>query len=484
MKVLLINPPFDYYSRHLPIGEPLSLGYLASYLMKFGYAVEILDAVADKTTRHGTYWHYGLQDNEVAKRIKEFKPDVAGITCPFSLRIDAALRVAKLVKQVDKKIITVVGGIHPTIFPLETVSHQEVDYVIIGEGEESLLALIRKIESGKKLKKIAIDGCAYKENGNIKLNQKRNFIENLDSIPLPARELLPMEFYLRRKTILYGLGGRRAASIITSRSCPRRCSFCSMYLSHGSKWRGRSAENVLGEIEELVRKYRVEEIFFMDDNLTFDKKRMMKLCELILRKGVKFRWNTPNGVRADSLDVDLARIMKKAGCVNVCIGIESGNEKIRNGVIKKGLSEEQINKALNACRKVGLPVVGFFILGIPGETEKTFADTVKMVKNLPFSMIATSFFTPLPGTKLYDDCVRNGYIEKDYWRKLKQFNIPIVETPAFNKSTLKKWEKKIYYEFLKSHLWPILFQTLTFKNDFLKIGQAKRFLLEKFGISL
>ncbi len=175
-----------------------------------------------------------------------------------------------------------------------------------------------------------------------------------------------------------------------------------MFLTHGTKWRGRSAQNVFEEIRLLVEGYKVEEIFFNDDYLTFDKERMEELCEMILSKSLKFRWNTPNGIALHSLDSELVTLMKKAGCVNICVGVESGNEMIRNKIIRKGLSEETIRKGLEICKKEGLPVVGFFILGIPGENENTFEDTIKMVKEFPFSMIATIFFTPFPGRKLYD----------------------------------------------------------------------------------
>lgn len=482
MKILLINPSFDYHSRHLLVGMPLSLAYLAAYLRKYSYEIGILDAVAGNITRKGAKWHYGLSENDIVEEVKKFKPDLVGITCSFSLRNDVTLETARLIKMIDDKIITVVGGIHPTISPLETVSVRGVDYVIIGEGEESFLSLVRHLESSNKVSELNVDGCAYKDGDEVKLIPKTKFIEDLDSIPFPARDLLPMESYIRKHTILYGLGKRRAASIITSRSCPGKCTFCCNYMSQGRKWRGRSAQNVFEEIKLLLEKYRIEEIFFLDDNLTFDKARMMELCEMILHKGLKFRWNTPNGIWAPALDIKLAGLMKKAGCVNICVGIESGNEMVRNKIIRKGVSGETIKKVLNICHKVGLPVVGFFIIGIPGENEDTFKDTIKFVKELPFTMIATSFFRPDPGTDLYNECLRKGYIEKDYWKNMKQFSTPMVETPSFNLNTLKKWEKKIYYEFFKAHFWELAYSTLTFRNDFFKWEHIARFVEEKFNI--
>lgn len=494
MKVLLINPPFEYYSRHQIFREPLSLAYLAAYLRKFGYQVKILDGVASAATNKGKLWRYGLSDQEVSAKTREYKPDVVGITCVSSLRIFDVLRIAKLIKRVDPGIKTIVGGVHPTIFPKDTVSNPEVDYVIVGEGEESLLQLIKTLESGKKLTKIDVDGCAYKQSlprlhrgkqdGRVVENPKLHFIENLDTIPYPARDLLPMDFYFKKGTVLYGLGQRNAATIITSRSCPYRCTFCSVNLIQGLKLRLRSAINVYGEIEELVKKYGVEEILVYDDNFTFDRERVIELCRMILRKKLNFRWNTPNGVRADRLDVELLSTMKRAGCVNICIGVESGNDRIRNEVIRKGLEREKIEKALKVCAKVGMPVTGFFILGTPGETGETFKDTLTMVRTMPFSMISTFFFVPIAGTKLYDDCVKDGYITRDYWKKVNRFTRPIVETPTFNSQTLKAWEKRIYFEFVRGHFWTLLFQTLTFKSEFIKIGIVKRFLSDKFGIQI
>lgn len=484
MKILLINPPFDYYSRHQIFREPLSLAYLAAYLRKFGYSVQILDGVASGISQRGKIWRYGLSDLQISQKIRELKPDIVGITCFSSLRINDTLRIAKVIKKVDQSIITVVGGVHPTIFPKETVSDKEIDYVIIGEGEESFLKLIKFIQSGKKEVKIDVDGCAYKRNGKIFMNDKTSFVKNLDTLPIPARDLIPMEFYFKQGSVLYGLGGRRAATILTSRSCPMKCTFCSVQLIQGQGLRMRSAENVFTEIEELVKKYGAEEVLVLDDNFTFNKERVVKICKMILRKKLKFRWNTPNGVRADKLDTELLSMMKKAGCANICIGIESGNDRIRNEVIRKGLTRESIAKALKICSKVGMPVTGFFILGTPGENEETFQDTLEMVKRMPFSMVSTFFFVPIAGTKLYDDCVKNGFISSDYWKKVNRYTKPIVETPGFDKQTLKKWEKEIYYAFFKSHFFPLFFQTITFKNQFLKIGIIKRFLADKFGIPL
>lgn len=481
MKILLINPAFDYYFSNLIYTEPLSLAYLAANLKKNNYQVQILDAAAGKIIKAKNSYHFGLSEDETRARIISYKPDLVGITCPFSLRYKYALAIAKLVKNIDPNIITVMGGTHPTIFPDDAVQNELIDYVIIGEGENNFLSLIKQIEFRRSASesKFNVDGCAFKFNGNTKLIPKLNFIEELDLLPLPARDLLPLEFYLRKCTILYGFGAGRCATIITSRSCPKRCAYCSMYLSHGPRWRGRSAENVFEEIKLLIRDYNVNELFIYDDNFTFSKDRVMKLCELFLSHRVNIKWSTPNGVAAEKLDEELLTMMKKAGCVNICIGVESGNDFVRNKIIKKGLSESTIANVLRICKKINLPITGFFILGIPGENEATFKDTINMVKNLPFSMIATSFYMPFPGTQLYDKCVNDGYIDKNYWKQIERSNVPIVETPAFKKSDLRRWEKMIYISFFKSKFWNLFFKIITFRNPYFKTEMIKRFIKER-----
>jgi len=238
MKVLLINPPFDYYSRYFQVLEPLSLAYLAAYLRKQGYVVNILDAVASKITKlNNGRWRYGLNESEIIERIKKFKPDVCGITCSLSLKKDSVFNMAEIIKRVDKSIITIVGGIHPTILPLEVLQSPCIDYIIIGEGEESLLDLINNINGGIKYP-ANIDGIAYKATDDYYINAKKSFIQDLDSLPSPARELLPMDFYLEKNknNMLYGLGGRRALSVFTSRGCSRRCSFCNVFEMFQTLW--------------------------------------------------------------------------------------------------------------------------------------------------------------------------------------------------------------------------------------------------------
>lgn len=483
MKILLINPPF-YYSHPLASRkEPLGIAYVAAFLRYHGYDVEILDAIGGGVHKEGDHWRYGFSQEELRRRILAAKADIVGITCLYSIAAKGALEVASLVKEIDNKIITVMGGAHPTVFPEETMKDSNVDFIILGEGEKSFLDLVRSIEQAASLQDLAVDGCVYRVGTEVRINPKKTFIDNLDKLPFPARDLLPMEFYLTNKSLYFGLGLKRTCCISTSRGCPGNCSFCNMYLSHGHGFRARSAENVFEEIKFLVDHYRVEEIFFIDDNFTFNKDRVLQICELILKNNLNIRWNTPNGLHVNTLDEELLSIMKKAGCRNICIAIESGDEAVRTKVVGKNVLDEKIMEVAKICRKIKLPVIGFFIIGLPGENQTTFSNTVKLVKKLPLDMITASFALPFPGTRLYDECVRKGYINKDNYNSRVldlKYTSPVIETEAFDKKTQNKWEKILYFEFIKSHFFRLFFKTLFFQNDLIKIQHISRFFSERF----
>ena len=258
-----------------------------------------------------------------------------------------------------------------------------------------------------------VDGLIYRRDGSFVKNKKRSFIEDLDSIPFPARELLDMTPYMHGSMIkrLYGLGGKPAMSILTSRSCPNRCSYCNMWLVHGSRWRGRSADNIISEIDEIVNRYKAEHLFIVDDNFTFKPDRTKIICERIIQKDYRIRWNTPNGISVKRVDDEMAALMKRAGCANVCVAIESGSEYIRNVVMNKKISNDEIEHAVSCFSRAGIPVVGFVLIGMPGEDAGRFDETMKFVRKLPLASIVVSYAIPFPGTKLHDDLIADCGIE-------------------------------------------------------------------------
>ncbi|MBP7652112.1 radical SAM protein [Candidatus Dependentiae bacterium] len=479
-KILLINPGFEFESGNFYLMEPIGLLYISSYLKKKlsdSVDVNIIDAVSETGVKKKiNHYQYGLTIHEIADKVNEINPDMVGLTNMFSMRKSEMFRLAEIIKKKNKEIKITVGGIYPTIFPELTLKSEYIDYLIIGEGEESFAQLIKNIINNSPLNNI--DGIGYKQNKNIVINPKSIFINNLDEIPFPDRESINFNFYNNYKMKLYGLGFKRKASIITSRSCPNRCSFCSMYLSHGPKWRSRSAENVVDEILYLKKHFLIDELFVMDDNFSFDKNRTIQICEKIIKQNIKIKWNTPNGLSAKTLDLETLQIMKKSGCHRICIAIESGDSYIRNKIIGKGISDEKIKEVVENANKAGLSIFAYYIIGMPGETEESFNKTISQIKELKLNGVATSFATPLAGTKLFDECVKNNYFIKNELCDSK-FNIPIIETPDFNRADLIRREKIFYFEFLKAHFFKIIIDAFLKKNDLLNFTFLKRIFYDK-----
>jgi len=434
MRVLLINPPNKFPKdkiENIGIGQPIGLAYIAAELLKEGHEVNILDALAEglgNPSKIGDIIHIGLKKEEIFSKISEFDPDVVGITAPFSLQIRSALEVAKIAKEVNNGIYTVLGGHHATIQPIEVVSHPDVDFVVIGEGEITTLELINKLEKGGAKDLADIKGIAYKGNGKPKITERRAFIQDLNDIPFPARYLLPLDKYFK-------ITGSKWTPIITSRGCPYHCVFCAEHLAFGYKWRYRSPENVVDEIEEAINEYKIREVWFEDDNLTLNKKRTQRICELIIERKLDIEWVTRNGVRADTLDKTTLRLMKKSGCKQLWLAPESGSQRVVNEIIKKKLDLNKVEETVKLCKEVGIPVGCFFIMGLIGETKEDIYATIKYahkLKKLGAHGFWFSIATPYFGTEFYDQAVNKGYLKEDLDPEALFVHEGIINTPEFS----------------------------------------------------
>jgi magnesium-protoporphyrin IX monomethyl ester (oxidative) cyclase len=427
MRVLLLYPPDSslltegFFVHRSP---PLGLAYIAAALEETGHDVKVIDCVIEnykQTTLEGDHYQIGLSWDEIEERIQRIKPDLVGLSCLFTSQFQNLKKTAALIKKIDPTIKTVAGGAHPSSAPYEVMADTNLDYIVIGEGEHTMLSLVRSLEDGSELDKI--DGLVCRKEGLVKVNPKKSFITNLDSLSFPARHLFPMNKYLEltKDHRMDGIFTERSpyTAMITSRGCPNRCAFCAIHRIWGGFWRARSSKNVVDEIELLVEKYGVKEIHFEDDNLTLDKNRMHDICDEILRRGLDIRWATPNGVHINTLDEALLRKMKRAGCYSLFLGIESGNQNVLNQLIKKGISLERVSEIVRCIRRVGINVNGFFVLGFPGETRETIEDTIKFAKSLDLDSAIFSIATPYPGTELYDQCTSKGYLDGNSLEKVK-----------------------------------------------------------------
>jgi radical SAM superfamily enzyme YgiQ (UPF0313 family) len=376
MKVALIRPN---YETHL-VTPPLGIGYVSSYLKKEGHDVLFVDGL-----------NMGLTADQIVQRVKGYP--VIGITVLTDFYLEAKVLTGKL-KKLGKTVI--LGGVHPTILPEEAVNDSGADFAVVGEGEVSMAELVRAIENGDDTS--SIKGVLSRKNPSC--YRPRDFVQNLDDLPFPDWESMDPRKY---KKAPHGalIKNFPVAPVTSSRGCPYECTFCVSPKFWKRQIRFRSPENVVGEIEYLVNTFGVKEIHFEDDNLTLRREHIEKICNLIMKKRLKISWATPNGIRADKVDEKLLRLMKKAGCYYVVFGVESGNQDILNN-IKKHETLKDIEHAVRLAAKVGMMTQGFFIFGLPGETDKTVRNTIDFAKRLPLDRAQFLLLDLLPGSELWE----------------------------------------------------------------------------------
>ncbi len=420
--VTLVNPAApEGAAMHMPFAL-LGLGYLAAVLEKNQYRVDVIDCQVLK---------FSLEDfrSEISKR----QPDIVGVTSS-TLTYQTALKLVKIAKETCPKCITVAGGSHVTFWDDHALKEcPELDIVVRREGENTVLELVQRIEAGKSYSDVL--GTTCRKDRKIVRNPDRPYIEDLDSLPFPARHLWPMEKFRELEDILY---------LATSRGCVYWCEFCTTVRMHGRKYRMRSPKNVVDELESLHKTYGVKKFTFCDDAFTVDQPRTEALCNEILQRGLKIEWNC--GTRVDMLTQDLLAKMKTAGCVSVWFGVESGTQQVLDAM-KKGISPELTMKVLGWVREAGLMPVPNVILGFPGETKESAWKTIKFVEKV--SPDAVGFYnvaTPFPGTPMYDLVKEKG------WLRITDFDMydttrPIFETPQLNMKELGKLREGAFHHY-------------------------------------
>lgn len=434
MKVLLIRPPYSADTRSLAklADFPLGLAYIAAVLENEGHEVGVIDALIegfDQESQLGKHLiRYGLSDEELKKRIKEFSPHLVGVSCLFSTQADNAHNVCKIVKEVNKDIITVMGGSHPSVMREEILRDENVDFVVIGEGEYTMRDLLKKLED--KVDLLSLDGLAFKRGDEIVLNPKTKFIENLDELPWPARRYFPMEKYFDPEKFQVSPRETPAATIISSRGCPANCIFCSIHTVWGKRFRARSAENVLEEISLLVDKYGVREIQFVDDNLTLDKKRLIAICDGIKMRFPHLKWLAV-GTAIWALDEEMLISMQESGCYRIYLPVESGDQEVLSKIVKKPLRLDKIPSLLEKMRSLRMEVEGFFVVGFPGETPEQVKRTLRYARKLNLDGHYIFYATPHPGTEMHEICKRHNYIidelsYKDLYSRQIHIETPIL----------------------------------------------------------
>ena len=379
---------------------------------------------------------------QLHKRISDFKPEVVAIEIPFSGWSKTAFEVVSIAKKVNKGIMVVLFGLHPSSRPEACLENADVDFVVIGEPEITVSELVGALEVGKHDFK-GIAGLGFIENDKVVLNAKRAIIEDLDTLPFPARHLLPMNIYAKavKQNPLRGEINKPYTIVITSRGCPYNCVFCSNCIVWGKQWRPRSPKNVVDELEQIIKTFGIEQVDFSDDNMTLDRQRIVEICDLIVERGLRFEWFTPNGIRADSLDEVLLCKMKAAGCKKIRIAPESGVQHIVNDVIKKNQDLKSVEQAVILCKKVGIKVGCFFVIGLIGETKSDIEKTIEFAYKLRTLGAETFIFSiamPLYGTAFYEQAKDGGFLREGFCDFALAATEPQVETPQWSARDLQE----------------------------------------------
>jgi anaerobic magnesium-protoporphyrin IX monomethyl ester cyclase len=423
MKICLISPPYNSAVKSV-VGvssPPLGLAYIASVLRQ-SHEVKIIDS---------NILNYTIGD--VEEELRSFNPDVVGITS-VTPSIYEAYKVAETAKKVREDCKVVLGGPHATFMPRQTMEECEyIDIIVRGEGEETTSELIENIEKGAPLNEVK--GITFREKNEIIDTEPRPFIKNIDDIPFPSRDLLPMQ--------LYKFNGVKYTTMLTSRGCPFKCSFCSSSRLFGGYWRGRSPENVLEEMKIVYEEYGIRNIEFMDDTFTLNQERAEKICDEIIKQGWDISWGASS--RVDTLSKKLVEKMKKAGCWIIFLGIESGSQKILDAIGKR-ITLEQVKKAVKILKDAGIQVLGSFIIGFVQDTKETIKETIKFAKSLNLNYAEFSILTPYPGTPIFDYAKKHGVLLTEDWSKYTAIE-PIVKIEGVSEKEIKALFQKAYITF-------------------------------------
>lgn len=436
MKIVFLNPPFTIYGGlegHGGKQAPLNLAYLIAYLReRRNDKLLFLDAEAERLTYE-----------QIGDYLRKEDPDVIAITVPTQV-YDMTLNCCKIAKKLNPDVKIIVGGPHPTVMPLQTIKEGVIDFIVIGEGEVSFYELIDALDKGRDLRKI--DGIAFKENNVPIINKERALIEDLDSLPFPARDVLPLHLYFvpaHRKVS----GEKNSANIIGSRGCPYNCTYCIAAKLWRRKYRPRSPKSIVDEMEECVNKYGLKEFNFHDEFFTIIPERTIEVCKEIQRRKLDVFWVCM--ARVDRLTRGMLVEMKKAGCEKILFGFESGSDKILK-LMRKQTNLEAAKEAVKLVKDVGIDIAANFMFGNIGETEETIRQTINFAKEINADTTAFFIASPYPGTDFFNIAKEKGYLRQDYkWIDFILVGdiLPLINLPDLKAEEILKWQKKANREY-------------------------------------
>ena len=402
LNVTIINPPL-LEKATVSLAIPMGVAYLAGYLRGKGINIQVIDAVGEgiftKNKWDKDYLYIGLPFEEIISKISP-KVDFITVATNFSTQQRMYTKIIEKIREKFPKTPLIVGGNDPTMHP-DFYLNNGADYAVLGEGEGTLYELIEHIANGKDYS--TLDGISFRDNKNeIVVNKKTKFIENLDEVPFPARDLLPLENYWKRK-FSHGPVVNRFTSITSSRGCPLTCSYCASIVFWQRTWRARSPKNFVDEIEECVTKHGITHFEINDDNFTLNMSRAVEICNEIIKRGLKITWTTPSGVRPEKMNEENLKLFKESGCVYLIFAPESGSQRLLKEVYNKFIDLNLILKNVEICHKIGIRTGCFMITGLYAETQEDFQQTLDYVKKLAKSgldEICPGPMLPYPNTPM------------------------------------------------------------------------------------
>jgi radical SAM superfamily enzyme YgiQ (UPF0313 family) len=502
MKSLLVRPPIFSKTLKYPggprFGVPIGLLYLGAYLEKEGHDVAIYDSLVDFQWQEiercsGGHYHIGAPWRRVVRRILQYKPDILGITNPFSDMMDNTIRLAEEVKRACPGIVIVVGGPHATSCPEAFFTGGScVDFVVRGEGEITMARLVDAVAGGNGAKDLP--GVSFRDGDRVRSNPPPPFIEDLDDLPLPAYHLVPMERYFElvrdgypSRFMFEYPGSDREVSMITSRGCPFHCVFCGNHIHMGRRWRFNSVPWVIEHMGFLISRYGVRHFHLEDDNVTLNTRRFGNLLDAIQSKGWGITWDTPNGIRLDGLTPELMGKIKRSNCTYLEFGIESGRQETLDRILKKGVKLEEAESAVRLCKELGVDAHAFFVVGFPGETRECIEQTFSFAKKLLWRYDVIPHLCmarPLPGTELYEICERGGYLtdpilpESGSGLRGEIYPRVMIQTAEFSPKDLSDWvgrfNRDIVLIVLMKSLWWLIVHPEVIPSMMRKLWRDRR----------
>jgi len=458
-RILLLNAPGPEFLKFEESHIPLAPLYIASSLRQHGYEVRYIDVHNEEILMERAGTAFDLEayfTGSLSERLSAWAPDFVCMFVHFSGRFRPAVKLATLLKAAMPDLPIITGGIHPTMFAVDIMQDMSCfDYIMKGEAEASLVEFFAAHFEGKG-SFADVDGLVYRDaSGQVVGNKKAKFIEDLDALPFPAYDMVNVKDYSYDTSKWQNprnLDFDMTYHLITSRSCPIGCVFCSLFMVHGNRFRPRSPKNTVDEIEHLYRDYGQSYFSIMDDNFTMNKRRAVEIANEIVRRNLVIQFDMPHGMFLETVDEELVDALVRAGWIRASVAVETGSDALRRTMGKK-LTSEQIYRAFDIFKKYEhLRINGCFVLGMPQETRETLGETFEMIKRLELKNLALHVATPFPGTPLYDYCVAHNcfsrkvpqdklyYCEDFYWYS----KTPLIKPFALEVEDIIEFRTMVY----------------------------------------